>query len=289
MYFQDLILTLQNHWAKQGCIIAQPLRPRGRRRHHAPDHLPPRARARAVERGLRAALAPPRRRPLRREPEPPVPAPPVPGDPQARAARTCRSSTCESLRGDRHRPARARPALRRGRLGVAHARRLGPGLGGVVRRAWRSPSSPTSSSAAASSCKPVAAELTYGLERICMYLQNVENVYDIEWVKGVKYREVFHAERGGDEQVRAARVGPADALRAVRRVREGVQAADRAPSCRCPRTTTRSSARTRSTCSTPAAPSRSPSARASSSACATTRGCARRATCRCASGWATRC
>jgi len=41
-------------------------------------------------------------------------------------------------------------------------------------------------------CKPVAAELTYGLERICMYLQNVENVYDLEWVEGVKYREVFH-------------------------------------------------------------------------------------------------
>ena len=29
--------------------------------------------------------------------------------------------------------------------------------------------------------KPVAAELTYGLERISMYLQNVENVYDLEW------------------------------------------------------------------------------------------------------------
>lgn len=42
-------------------------------------------------------------------------------------------------------------------------------------------------------CRPVSAELTYGLERICMYLQNVENVFDIEWVKGVKYREVFHA------------------------------------------------------------------------------------------------
>jgi glycyl-tRNA synthetase alpha chain len=41
-------------------------------------------------------------------------------------------------------------------------------------------------------CKPVAAELTYGLERIAMYLQDVENVYDVEWVKGVKYREVFH-------------------------------------------------------------------------------------------------
>ena len=41
-------------------------------------------------------------------------------------------------------------------------------------------------------CKPVAAELTYGLERIAMYLQDVENVFDVEWVKGVKYREVFH-------------------------------------------------------------------------------------------------
>jgi glycyl-tRNA synthetase alpha chain len=40
--------------------------------------------------------------------------------------------------------------------------------------------------------KPVAAELTYGLERIAMYLQDVENVYDVEWVKGVRYREVFH-------------------------------------------------------------------------------------------------
>jgi glycyl-tRNA synthetase alpha chain len=41
-------------------------------------------------------------------------------------------------------------------------------------------------------CRPVAAELTYGLERIAMYLQNVENVYDVTWVKGVQYREVFH-------------------------------------------------------------------------------------------------
>ncbi len=39
--------------------------------------------------------------------------------------------------------------------------------------------------------KPVAAELTYGLERIAMYLQDVENVFDVEWVKGVRYREVF--------------------------------------------------------------------------------------------------
>jgi glycyl-tRNA synthetase alpha chain len=42
-------------------------------------------------------------------------------------------------------------------------------------------------------CKPVSAELTYGLERIAMFLQGVENVYDVEWVKGVTYREIFHA------------------------------------------------------------------------------------------------
>ena len=39
---------------------------------------------------------------------------------------------------------------------------------------------------------PVTAELTYGLERITMYLQNVDNVYQLEWVKGVKYGQVHH-------------------------------------------------------------------------------------------------
>ena len=33
--------------------------------------------------------------------------------------------------------------------------------------------------------KPVASEITYGLERLAMYIQGVENVYDIEWPKGI--------------------------------------------------------------------------------------------------------
>ena len=37
---------------------------------------------------------------------------------------------------------------------------------------------------------PVSAELTYGLERIAMFLQKVDNVFDLEWAPGVKYREV---------------------------------------------------------------------------------------------------
>ena len=40
--------------------------------------------------------------------------------------------------------------------------------------------------------KPVSVELTYGLERIAMYLQGIDNVYDIEWVDGIKYRDIHH-------------------------------------------------------------------------------------------------
>lgn len=37
----------------------------------------------------------------------------------------------------------------------------------------------------------VTAELTYGLERLASYIQNVDNVFDIEWTEGVKYGEIF--------------------------------------------------------------------------------------------------
>ncbi|MFO7753865.1 MAG: glycine--tRNA ligase subunit alpha [Desulfobacteraceae bacterium] len=38
---------------------------------------------------------------------------------------------------------------------------------------------------------PVSVELTYGLERICMYLQGVDNVFDLKWNHGITYREVY--------------------------------------------------------------------------------------------------
>ena len=41
-------------------------------------------------------------------------------------------------------------------------------------------------------CLPVTGEITYGLERLAMYLQGVESVYDLVWTDGVKYRDVFH-------------------------------------------------------------------------------------------------
>lgn len=45
-------------------------------------------------------------------------------------------------------------------------------------------------------CRPVTGEITYGLERIAMYLQGVDSVYDLIWTKGphgiVTYGDVFH-------------------------------------------------------------------------------------------------
>jgi glycyl-tRNA synthetase alpha chain len=45
-------------------------------------------------------------------------------------------------------------------------------------------------------CRPVTGEITYGLERIAMYLQGVSSVYDLVWTEGqfgkVTYGDVFH-------------------------------------------------------------------------------------------------
>lgn len=41
-------------------------------------------------------------------------------------------------------------------------------------------------------CYPVTSELTYGIERLASYIQDVESVYDLEWTEGVKYGEIFY-------------------------------------------------------------------------------------------------
>ncbi len=39
---------------------------------------------------------------------------------------------------------------------------------------------------------PIPVELTYGLERICMYIQGVNSVFDVKWNKDITYRDVHH-------------------------------------------------------------------------------------------------
>jgi glycyl-tRNA synthetase alpha chain len=41
-------------------------------------------------------------------------------------------------------------------------------------------------------CKPLTGEITYGLERLAMYLQGVDSVYDLTWTEGLTYGDVYH-------------------------------------------------------------------------------------------------
>jgi len=41
-------------------------------------------------------------------------------------------------------------------------------------------------------CRPVCAEITYGLERLATFIQEKDSVYDIEWVDGISYGDVHH-------------------------------------------------------------------------------------------------
>ena len=42
-------------------------------------------------------------------------------------------------------------------------------------------------------CKPIPVELTYGLERLCMFVQGKNNIFDIDWNdEGIKYKDIFY-------------------------------------------------------------------------------------------------
>ncbi|EUJ43046.1 glycine--tRNA ligase subunit alpha [Listeria booriae] len=41
-------------------------------------------------------------------------------------------------------------------------------------------------------CSPVTSEITYGLERLASYIQEKENVFDLEWTEGISYRDIFY-------------------------------------------------------------------------------------------------
>ena len=40
-------------------------------------------------------------------------------------------------------------------------------------------------------CRPITGEITYGLERLAMYLQGVDNVYNLQWTNDLKYGDVY--------------------------------------------------------------------------------------------------
>ncbi len=111
---------------------------------------------------------------------------------------------------------------------------------------------------------PISGEITYGLERIGMYLQDVDDVYALRWSADTLYGEVRKEEEYqlsrysfelADADLHPARCSTATSRRA------GASSRRRAAARCSPPTTGASRARTPSTCSTPAARSRSRSGR----------------------------
>ncbi len=191
MYFQDLIFTLQNHWAKLGCIISQPYDLEVGAGTMSPSTF---LRALGPEPWNVGYVQPSRRPADGRFGENPnrlfqhhqfqVILKPAPKNTQELYLDSIKAFGIDPMAHDIR---FVEDDWESPTLGAA-------GLGWEV---WCDGMEITQftyfQKCGSFECKPVSAELTYGLERICMYLQGVESVYDLEWVKGVKYREIFHA------------------------------------------------------------------------------------------------
>ena len=58
-------------------------------------------------------------------------------------------------------------------------------------------------------CRPVTGEITYGLERLAMYLQDVESIFDLVWTDGplgrITYGDVYHQNEVEQSQLQLRR------------------------------------------------------------------------------------
>jgi glycyl-tRNA synthetase alpha chain len=227
--------ALQRFWAEQGCVILQPYdMEMGAGTFHPGDHAA-RARAQAVERRLCAALAPAQGRPLRREPQPAAALLPVPGDPEAVAA-DLQELYLKSLGRDRHRSRSCTTSASSRTTGKARRSAPGAGLGVLVRR-HGSVAVHLLPAGRGVECAPVAGELTYGLERLAMYVQGVDRVYDLnfngrEGADKVTYGDVFLQAEQEYSRHNFEYADTDDAVRAVQDGREGLQEISRAGGAR---------------------------------------------------------
>ena len=107
-----------------------------------------------------------------------------------------RSSTCTWARSPRSASTRKkqRRPVRRGRLGDRRRWARGAWAGRSGSTAWKSRSSPTSRRSARIEVPgPITGEITYGLERLAMYVQGVESIFDLQVGAGtISYGDVFH-------------------------------------------------------------------------------------------------
>ncbi len=189
--FQQLILQLNAFWDRQGCALLQPYDMEvGAGTFHTATFL--RAdRPRAVECRLRAAVAAAEGRALRRQPESAAALLPVPGRAQALAARTSRSCYL-----DRWKSLGINPQEHDIRFVEDDWESPTLGAWGLGWEVWLDGMEVTQftyfQEVGGLACKPVLGEITYGLERLAMYLQGKDSIFDLVWTPGVTYRDVYH-------------------------------------------------------------------------------------------------
>jgi glycyl-tRNA synthetase alpha chain len=189
--FQSLILTLQNFWAEKGCVILQPYDMEvGAGTFHPATTL----RALGPEPWNAAYVQPSRRPTDGRYGENPnrlqhyyqfqVIMKPSPPDPQALYLDSLRALGIDPMAHD---------------IRFVEDDWESPTLGawGLGWEVWCDGMEVTQftyfQQVGGLECDPVSVELTYGLERLAMYVQGVENVYDLDFNgNGVKYGDVFH-------------------------------------------------------------------------------------------------
>lgn len=192
--FQDLILTLQQFWAKRGCIIAQPYdMAMGAGTFHPATFL----RAVGPEPWSSAYVQPSRRPTDGRYGDNPfrlqhyyqyqVVIKPSPDDIQDLYIDSLRAIGIDPLVHD---------------IRFVEDNWESPTLGawGLGWEVWLNGMEITQftyfQQVGGLDCRPVTGEITYGLERLAMYLQDVESIFDIIWTDGplgqITYRDVYH-------------------------------------------------------------------------------------------------
>ncbi|KNB74191.1 glycine--tRNA ligase alpha subunit [Brevibacillus reuszeri] len=189
MTFQDIILTLQNFWAKQNCLIVQPYDVE-----KGAGTLNPMTFLRSIgPEPWNVAYVEPSRRPadgrygenpnrLYQHHQFQVIMKPSPDNIQELYLESLRQLGIDPLEHD----------IRFVEDNWEH-----PGLGawGLGWEVWLDGMEITQftyfQQVGGLECKPVAVELTYGLERLASYIQEKENVFDLEWVNGFTYGDVF--------------------------------------------------------------------------------------------------
>jgi glycyl-tRNA synthetase alpha chain len=192
--FQDLILTLQQFWAERGCVVAQPYdMEMGAGTFHPATFL----RAVGPEPWSAAYVQPCRRPTDGRYGENPfrlqhyyqyqVVIKPSPDNIQALYLDSLRALGIDPLTHD---------------IRFVEDNWESPTLGawGLGWEVWLNGMEVTQftyfQQVGGLECRPVTGEITYGLERIAMYLQNVESIFDLVWTTGplgtISYRDVYH-------------------------------------------------------------------------------------------------